>query len=136
MEVPQSFLYWCEMLQRLAPRQHDWEALTGQIASVAYGISYLYNDARAPEWEAAERLIRDAIPATTSYLMSRIIEQKPKQNLSKRQLCADTILSSREFYREFKRLEEERVIVRAGYKYKLGHVDWRELLDREKKILL
>lgn len=135
MTVPPSFLYWCEMLQKLAPRQHDWESLTGQIASVAHGISYLYNDGRAPAWDAAERLIRDMIPATTAWIIQMIASQKA--GLSHHEISRGSRSAPEQsYYKEVRRLRDERVIVFSGHKYRLGHADWRDLIDREKRILV
>jgi hypothetical protein len=146
--VPASFLYWCELLQRIAPMQSDWETLTGSIAAIARGIAALYNDGRDPDWRAAERVMRDCVPYVTAWLLERASSNRVPnvQELKMYGLAGYTI--DRPMITEIARLTREGVLhskrkaavydskKHRPWKYTLGAGDWMELLDRGKEILI
>ena len=147
IKAPSSFLYWCELLQRIAPQFTDWEALTGQIAAVARGISLLYSDGRPPDWTAAERVIRDSIPYPTYDLLDRIANNTTISKTGGTAWSMYPIQDGPMRYKvmvdEFPRLLGVGILTRKkktpkmrGFPYSLNLPDIRPLLDREKRILL
>jgi hypothetical protein len=153
-EVPASFLYWCELLQRLAPLQTDWEALTGQIAAVARNVGILYHDGRAFGKEIAERLLRDAVPYGTRTILEESIEGDSRKGVAASRVVMSLSLAARNgpdawARREVKRLIREGILKRkeelkrrtTGYlyhpwKYRVTSEDYRTLLDRGKELLV
>src|SRR5665213_1983186 len=144
--VPQSLYYWCELLQKLAPVQCDWECLTGSFAAVAHGIATLYNDGRAPDWSAAERVLRDTIPYATTRLILESSHGPVAARMAHIQ-SGGVIGSGERVTVELKRLEQEGVLTkRRGHhkvlagavaeRYKVAHRDWVTLLDRNERILV
>ena len=143
---PQSLYYWSELAQKLAPAQVDWECLTGSIAAVAHGIATLYNDGRAPDWSASERVLRDTVP----YAASRLIMEASHGPVAARMAHIQpggVIGSGERVTVELKRLEREGVLTkRRGHhkvlagavaeRYKVAHADWMTLLDRNERILV
>jgi hypothetical protein len=152
--IPASFLYWCELLQRLAPLQADWETLTGSIAAVARNIALLYNDDRVPDWRAAERVMRDSIPSLTAWLIEHVAAverdganafQLFKQSGQRiREPVVDEIrrlhhagvfyTRSVNFYEGNSR-NNPRLMIRYRLAKGESH-DWTSLLDRQKEILI
>ena len=143
---PQSLYYWSELAQKLAPAQVDWECLTGSIAAVAHGIATLYNDGRAPDWSASERVLRDTVP----YAASRLIMEASHGPVAARMAHIQpggVIGSGERVTVELQRLEREGVLTkRRGHhkvlagavaeRYKVAHADWVTLLDRNERILV
>jgi hypothetical protein len=152
---PAGLLYWCELLQRVAPLQTDWESLTGAVAGVAYGIADLYNDGREPDWRAAERVMRDTIPWTTRALLAQT-NQTAKDGIKAWRLLESSGVNNRErVYKELRRLREAGVVwsttkARTAprdhyqhhpWRYRMavgasGQSDFATLLDRDKRILV
>ena len=144
--APQSLYYWSELAQKLAPVQHDWECLTGSVAAVAHGITTLYNDNRAPDWSAAERVLRDTIPYATTRLILEASHGPVAARMAHIQ-SGGVIGSGERVTVELKRLEREGVLTkRRGHhkvlagavaeRYKVAHADWVTLLDRNERILV
>ena len=144
--APQSLYYWSELVQKLAPVQCDWECLTGSIAAVAHGIATLYNDGRAPAWDASERVLRDTVPYATMRLIMEASHGPVAARMAHIQ-SGGVIGSGERVTVELKRLEREGVLTkRRGHhkvlagavaeRYKVAHRDWVTLLDRDARILL
>lgn len=151
ISAPPSFLYWCELLQRLSPHLADWENLTGSLAAIAYGIATLYNDGRDPDWQAVERLIRDMIPYQTGYIMRQADKPPKAEGESAWSLFrASGMVADEPFTVEVARLVREGVLARrrqtkrvkaasgrGGYhpgKYAIADSAWAQLIDREKRL--
>jgi hypothetical protein len=145
--LPPSFLYWCELLQKVAPCQTDWESLTGGLASAARGIATLYCDGRSADWRAAERIMRDTIGYETSVILSQAGMGRSEGRKAFEVFCRQHDSTYDTTVEEIRRLNREGVILarknyglRDGYRYHpwrylLGAPEWRELIDRGKEIL-
>lgn len=144
--APQSLYYWSELVQKIAPAQHDWECLTGSVAAVAHGIATLYNDGRAPDWLASERVLRDTVPYATSRLILEASHGPVAARMAHIQ-SGGVIGSGERVTVELKRLEREGVLTkRRGHhkvlagavaeRYKVAHADWVTLLDSDTRILI
>jgi hypothetical protein len=144
--TPQALYYWSELVQKLAPAQHDWECLTGSVAAVAHGIATLYNDGRAPAYDAAERVLRDTVPYATARLILDASHGPVAARMAHIQ-SGGVIGSGERVTVELKRLEREGVLTkRRGHhkvlagavaeRYKVAHQDWATLLDRDERILV
>ena len=131
---PASFLYWCELLQRVAPYLTDWEMLTGGLAAVARGIAILYSDGRPPDWAAVDRIMRDCINPCTYQIMSQAADHKRANRVADFWSKDDEI---RNVKNEIKRLYREGVLVMTRHyrPHGLAASEWRELIDRSKPIL-
>lgn len=145
-DIPKSFFYWCELLQRMAPVQQDWESLTGALVAIARGVSYLYGDGRPPDWEAAERVYRDTIPYATGWLMGEA-EKSPVVAKNAYYKSGGEMLTRERVVLELQRLHREGVLLkRQGHKglrgskepwkYRLAHADWHTVLDRDVRIFV
>ena len=141
-----NMLYWCELLQRLAPLQTDWESLTSNVWSVATTISTLYGDDRAPDWQAAERVMRDTVPYMTRWIMERTTDSSIASADAARTVSAQGRTDA-SFAREIKRLTAGEVLrckrafrtgnpyVNHPARYEITNPDWRRLIDRKERIL-
>lgn len=145
-DVPKSFLYWCELLQRIAPLQTDWESLLMNLSGVARGIGYLRGDGVA-DWAAALRCFRDCVPALAVELMleaavGRVAGRERLKSYKQSGRGEDTVMVE-----EVKRLHAAGVLlarrnfvkVNDGYRwhpwrYRIGSQDWRDLIDRSKAL--
>jgi hypothetical protein len=155
--IPGSFLFWCELLQRIAPMQSNWEALTGAIASTARNIALLYNDGRAADWRAAERVLRDCVPYLTGWLLEHTASTGTLSNVRALQVFRKASLQiDRPLVGELARLCRVGVLKPLGarelsstkeigpndkrkhmpWRYQMRASDFRLLLDREKEILV
>ena len=157
LRAPAGLLYWCELLQRCAPLQSDWDGLIANLCAVARGVAVLYADGRPADWTAAERLMRDTIPYKTMWILEqaavprgdgrRIVEREAKKALATVG-GATTTAEGREIASEIRRLNREAVLlVRANYgkhdvfvnhpwRYRLASGDYKDLIDRGKRILI
>ena len=157
-----ALLYWCELLERLAPWQTDWEALTGGLAACAFGTALLWNDGRPADWTVAERLMRDSVHTLTRRFVEAVAEAqaggeptyRPKRGSGVRATRTDMTVTM-----EVKRLVDARVLVPVGrrrtgrgptdppfgwndphvnrpWRYRLAGEDYATLLDRSKRILV
>lgn len=145
--APASFLYWCELLQRLAPWQTDWEALTGALAGIARGVAILYGDGRPADWEAAERVMRDCVNHFTVQIVELLSFDKVFSrtgatywDLFRRVIGAH---EQKQVEREMERLTLHGVVnhrrawkpgIRAQ-RWGMGNSDWVDLVRRDKRIL-
>ena len=142
---PGSLFYWCELLQRVAPSQSDWDTLTGSLAAIARGISLLYMDGRAPDWAAAERVLRDCVPYATGWLISEAHKSPSAAHATYKKTGGD-FASEERVAVELRRLHKEGVLLRRQarkvvasslpWRYRVAHADWVTLLDRDTRILI
>lgn len=142
---PKSLFYWCELLQRVAPSQSDWDTLTGSLAAIARGISLLYNDGRAPDWSAAERVLRDCIPYATGWLIQEAHKSPSAAHAAYKKTGGD-LASEERVAVELRRLHKEGVLERRQarkvvastlpWRYRVAHADWVTLIDRDTRILI
>lgn len=148
--VPASFLYWCELLQRLAPIQTDWDALTGALVGIGRNIAYLYADGRPADWRAVERVMRDTIPAVTRDILERTNGTRKESNHGLRIAGQKREKFDIHIVREMQRLVGEGVIVaRSGrgtvqrqdpfrwhpLRYRTASGEWEELMTYGVQIL-
>jgi hypothetical protein len=145
--LPQSFLYWCELLQKLCPIQTDWESLTGNLSAIARGISLLYNDSRPPDWSAAERVMRDTIPYMTQWILDEATLLRNGGKTHFKEFIAASASLDTYTIREIKRLRAHAILTdRKNYssppgyrwhpwKFRINSPDYRTLSDRTQKIL-
>jgi len=71
VRLPDAFMYWCELLQRIAPLPDDWESLVGNLTAIATGVELVIADGRDPDWRAVERVMRDSIPFVTVEILKQ-----------------------------------------------------------------
>jgi len=140
--VPDEFLYWCELLQRLLSTRLNWERLTGGLSAVARGIAVLRNEG-LPDWAAVERLIRDMIPRETGEVLAIAALDRPPVLKGRTGHHAPSTKSIRA---EVRRLIREGVIVMRSavgieakdrfqpWMYRLADEAWRVLSDRKEKL--
>jgi|SRR5579872_2414287 len=144
--APAGMLYWCEMMQKLSPVQGDWEILTGGLAAVACGIASLYNDGRKPDWLAADRVLRDCVPHTTAWILSKVGVSRTEATRAW-QLYQQTTGSESALKGEIKRLREAGVLLNnrvpaadrnsfGFWKYRIAHWDWVRFIDRKQTLLV
>jgi hypothetical protein len=146
-DVPASFMYWCELLQKLAPMQTDWESLTGGLAAIARGIALLWSDGRKPDWQAAERVMRDCVHCVTEEIMRQTALPKAQGIDAAAALRRSGIQLGNHVGNEIKRLHREGIILRRQnykdrdpyqnhpWKFRISIRDWADLMDRTKRIL-
>lgn len=143
MIPPRSFYYWCEVVQKLSPWITDWETLTGSIAATVRNIALLYADGRPCDWSCAERLLRDSINYTTTWVLEQACF---RQAQSVRVADVWSKDSDRDcMRREIQRLVSEGILITVSrgrgkktgaWKYRLAQSDIAEVIDRDKRILL
>lgn len=136
-KTPESLLFWLELTARIAPGQADFDCLTGSIAGVARGIAGLYHDGRDADWTAAERVMRDCIADMTT----RIIEDRagdsqdrPERAEYKRLLRLDVLQQRRRRKKGAPPLISVKGVKPGPSPGLAKH--WRDLLDRNKRILV
>lgn len=146
-DVPGSFKYWCELLQRIAPMQTDWESLAGGIAAIARGIALLWGDGRRPDWQAAERVMRDCVHSVTEEILRQTALPKGAGIEAAANMRRNGQHMRLHMGDEIKRLHREGVILRRHnykdrdphnnhpWKFRLSIRDWADLMDRSKRIL-
>lgn len=146
-QPPASFLYYCELLQKLAPMQSDWDVLVGGLVTITRNITLLYNDGRPSDWAAATRVMRDCIPYTTRWILEHVNEARHKGINSMRLFRQSGQSLDRPFVAEVRRLAREGVLqVEERFKpndpyaynpwrYKFRHSDYENLLRRDIDIL-
>jgi hypothetical protein len=144
---PPSFLYWCELLQKLCPIQTDWEALTGNLAAIARGIAMLYGDGRPPDWRAAERVMRDTVPYMTGWLLEQCALLRSGGKSRHKEFIAAGAQIDTYVKRELKRLRAHGIVTErinysmpTGYawhpwRFRIANADYRTLADRTQRIL-
>jgi hypothetical protein len=148
VRLPDAFMYWCELLQRIAPLQTDWESLVGNLTAIATGVAALYADGRDPDWRAVERVMRDSIPFVTVEILKQTALKRSEGIQAYQRFRKYGYAPHRLANDEVKRLNVERIVAqRAGFRgprdpyeyhpwrYRVASKDWLELIDREKKIL-
>jgi hypothetical protein len=148
-DLPPALLYWVELLQKCTPYNGDWDCLLRSIIQIAQGVARLYNDDRLVDWTAAERVMRDTIPAPTRWVMEAAGTRQSTGIKAFQAYRSSGANMAATLIDEIKRLVQERVIkVRKFYKraedsyvwhpwrYQLTTTDFRDLLDREKRILI
>jgi hypothetical protein len=146
--LPPAFMYWCELLQRIAPLQTDWESLVGNLTAIATGVSLLYSDGRGPDWSATERVMRDCIPFATAAIVEQTALKRTEGIRAYQRFRKYGYAPHRLANDEVKRLNMEGIVLqRVNFKgprdpyehhpwrYRLASKEWLELLDRKKKIL-
>ena len=152
LPVPDGFLYWCEVMQKLAPQMNDWDALTGQIAAVGRNVPLLYNDGRPFDKRSAERIIRDVIPHATREIMEETIRGAGK-GLTDMTIMTKSARASRTepemwMRREMSRLIQLRAIdtrpllrgkstqfLYHPWRYEIAAEEYRRLIDRTGELL-
>ncbi len=142
---PKPLFYWCELLQRVAPSQSDWDTLTGSLAAIARGISLLYMDGRTPDWAAAERVLRDCVPYATGWLINEAHKSPAAAHATYKKTGGD-LASEERVAVELRRLHKEGVLLHRQarkvvasslpWRYRVAHADWVTLLDRDTRILI
>jgi hypothetical protein len=149
--MPSSYLYWCELLQKLAPLQTDWEVIAGLPLQVVRVVRDLYNDGRDPDWRLAERIMRDTVPYLTRWILEHLADDRAGSLKAMQLFMATDSMNNRSFVREVRRLASEGVI-RAHEKhatsassdpykynprrYTFEYGEYTVLLDRNRRILL
>ena len=159
-----AYPYWCELLQKVAPWQTDWETLTGTVADLATGVCRLYNppiEAKSNEVRrSAERVMRDSISQTTAWILEQTSVGRLEGMKAFHRFLQGGVKDLEKAVKvEIGRLNEEAVIVvranwttRSGaerssakldkrykyqpWRYRLNGQDWHDLIDREKAILI
>ena len=146
--LPSGFLYWCEMLQKVAPLQTDWESLTGGLATIARSIALLYNDGRPPDWQAAERVMRDCVPWVNEWILGQTALDRGRGIKAYQMFVQSGHTLDKPLVAEIRRLSREGVLLaRQSYRsadhyryhpwrYRLASQDWRTLVNREERILV
>lgn len=146
--APGSLFYWCELVQKAAPLQGDWETLTGGLATIARNIALLYNDGRKPDWRAAERTMRDTIPYAVEWLLGQTSLDRKRGIQAFRLFRESGYGLDAPLTREIRRLNRDGVLLARRnmqatdsyryhpWKYRLGSKDWHDLVDRTKEILV
>jgi len=148
---PASLFYWCELLQRLAPLQTDWETLTGSLTAIATGVGALYGrETVSFDGEVASRLMRDCVPYATRWILESSGLERSKGIKAFQLFKQSGQVADRAIVAEIRRLAREGVLVtRQNYKamaandpygyhpwrYRFGDEDYRKLLDRSERIL-
>jgi hypothetical protein len=107
----------------------------------------MYNDEREPDWTIAERLMRDLIPAPTRWIMEAAGTNRA-EGIKRYQVYRSSGANmSATLVDEMKRLVGAGVLqIRKNYRindsyvwhpwrYRLTSPDFRDLLDRKKRIL-
>jgi len=146
--TPESLFYWSELVQRVAPIQTDWEALTGSLVTIARNIGLLYGDGRGPDWRAAERTMRDTIPYTVEWLLGQTSLDKKRGIKAYRLFRESGYGVDGPLVKEIRRLHHTGVLVAQRgmaqtdsfryypWKYRMASADWHALVDRTKEILV
>lgn len=77
---PASFLYYCELLQRLAPWYPDWQTLVQALALLAVRRAYLLGRTETDESDnrILARVLRDSIPPWVAKAL-RLLGDGPSQ---------------------------------------------------------
>jgi hypothetical protein len=149
-EVPavKSLPYWCELLQRIAPAQTNWEALTGNLLAAAWSIPALYADGRPPDWRAAERLIRDSVPWMTRWVIEQVASGEEKsmaawqllkrsgESLNHRHYIVTEIRRLRSYGILWAKEAERKRIGLVPWHFEIRRQEYLDLLDRNKPILV
>jgi len=145
---PPSLFYWCELLQRIAPMQQDWDRLIHNLVAIGRGIASLYNDGRNADWFAVERVMRDTVPYCTSWILSQCDIGRSKGIKAYQAFRQSGSEFDRLMTNEIRRLAVEQVVeARRNYgprdsytyhpwRYRVAHHDYLTLIDREARILV
>lgn len=123
--------YWCELVQMVAPLQTDWDALIGSVAAIAHGIGVLRNDG-APDWPAAERVLRDCIPWYTEKILAAAFKHQLQGRQSKPLALKAGLQLDLTSRKEIKRLAACGVIRAVA----TGQNDWAMLLGRDRRLFV
>ena len=150
--TPASLLYWCELVQRAAPLQADWEALTGGVAAIARGIARLYGDVEysSAGWDAAQRVLRDTIPEFTRWTLSEVAKGRSAGAKAFARYVQAGLPFDRAQLRELRRLAQAGILLaRSGgeyrkykdykyhpWRYKAASGDWLALVDYAQRIFV
>ena len=150
-DLESRFLYWCELLQRVAPAQSDWEALTGGLAAVGRGTAILYNEDREFDRIAVQRVMRDSIPYLTEWVLRTAAmpsDPAARRAWGVKRYEEETFGPNKALQAEVKRLQRNGVIraiegMRRGgraylyhpWRYEIADVDFKRLIDRSAEIL-
>ena len=134
---PRGMYYWCELLQKLSTLQTDWDAMVAGLAATVRSTCMLYNDpvAHPPDWTVAERMVRDMVNWSTTWILEQCSKKKNPR-------AWDTYMTTgynlnRAWNAEIRRLRREGVIDKgyldgSGYrKYKVLNEDWSTIADRD-----
>lgn len=125
---PDSFLYWCEILQHLNPCLNDWEMLTGSLAAIAANIEILHTPGERVThagdgsicvggWKAVMRLMRDSVNSATGLMVAQIAAGKRLD------------LDDGATRKEIRRLIMSGVVARGAYsRLSLTNHSWLELI--------
>lgn len=136
---PRGMYYWVELLQKLSTQQSDWDVLIAGLAAVARSTCTLYNDTdRGPDWTMSERLIRDMVNWSTTWILEQCSRKKSPR-------AWDTYMTTgynlnRAWNAEIRRLRREGVIDKgyldgSGYrKFKVLNEDWRVIADHKERM--
>ena len=127
-ELPKSFLYWCELLQKLNRDLSDWETLTSGLACLAPRLAILRgrDEITGEDWSAVRRVMRDSVSYATKTIIEEVRRSGQKGTYAKT-ISMKHAMNEAWILKESKRLKEERVILGSGRLLRGGHADFYEL---------